>query len=319
MIAGVGADAVPASTVLVRPARPADDLAEVALLASVGRGREDGPDASRCIAVVPGPPEFVIGRAAWWQHRPGKFRVELLVAPPWRRRGAGSRLLNTVADRSRNAGALTLQARSGTEDTQSLNFLLARGFVETMRMHSQVLRVADADLSGREVLLARLAGRGIVISSLEEELARREDCWGEFCRLFNAARQGWPDPDPGPLPALVPAQFRRRYQAAERQYRAGAAAGFLAVRGDRYVGFTGAVGTAVDPAYRRRGIATALKYLAVRSAREHGVTTLTSASGNAAMLRANERLGFRLTSTQVRLVATVGTAQKAGPPRRPPP
>jgi len=284
------------------------------LLASAGRGPEDSPSPGRCIAVVPGPPEFVIGYGGWWQVRPGKFRIELLVARPWRRRGAGSGLLDHVASRARDAGAVTLQARAGSGDVPSLGFLLARGFVETMRMHRQVLRVADAELGGHGRLLARLAGRGIVLAPLADELARRPDCWQEYCRLFNAARQGWPDPDPDPDPdpgpapvaALALAEFRRRYQTAEGQYRPGAAAGFLAVRAGRYVGFTGALGTGVDPAFRRQGIATALKYRAVLSAREHGVATLSSSTGNAAMLRANERLGFRLTSTEVRLVRTVG-------------
>jgi len=302
----VGADEIPADDVLVHPARAADHRTMAALLASAGRAPEDAPSPSRCVAVVPGPPEAVIGYGAWWQLRPGKFRTELLVAPPWRRRGAGSRLLGHVAGRARDAGAVTLQARAGSEDAQSLGFLRARGFAETMRMHRQVLRVADADLRGQEHLVARLAGRGIVLTSLEDELARRQDCWEEFCRLFNAARQGWPDPDPGPVAALAPADFRRRYHTAEGDYQPGEAAGFLAVRGDRYVGFTGALGTAVDPAFRRQGIATALKYLAVLSAREHGVAKLSGSSGNAAMLRANERLGFRLTSTEVRLVRTLG-------------
>jgi len=312
MIAGVGAGEIPAGAVVVCPARAADHLAVALLIASAGRGPEDAPSPGRCIAVVPGPPEFVIGYGAWWQLRPGKFRIELLVAPPWRRRGAGSRLLGYVASRARDAGAVTLQARAGSDDAQSLGFLLDRGFVETMRMHRQVLEVADADLSGQEQLVARLAGRGIVLASLEDELARRQDCWLEYCRLFNAARQGWPDPDPGPGPraALAPAEFRRRYQAAEQQYRPGAAAGFLAMRADRYVGLTGALGTAVDPAFRRQGIATVLKYRAVLSAREHGVATLSTSSGNVAMLRANERLGFRLTSTEVRLVRTFGALEQ---------
>ena len=312
MIAGVGADEVLAGAVLVRPARPADRLAVAFLLASAGRGPEDSPSPGRCIAVVPGPPGFVIGYGGWWQVRPGKFRIELLVARPWRRRGAGSGLLDHVASRARDAGAVTLQARAGSRDAPSLGFLLARGFVETMRMHRQVLQVADADLSGHGRLVAWLAERGIVLAPLADELARRPDCWQEYCRLFNAARQGWPDPDPdpdpgpGPVAALALAEFRRRYQTAEGQYRPGAAAGFLAVRAGRYVGFTGALGTGVDPAFRRQGIATALKYRAVLSAREHEVATLSSSTGNAAMLRANERLGFRLTSTEVRLVRTVG-------------
>ena len=249
----------------------------------------------------------VIGYGAWWQVRPGKFRMDLLVAPQWRRKGAGSGLLGYVAGRAREAGAATLQARVDVGQAQSLGFLLARGFAETMRMHRQVLQVADASLAGHEHLVARLAGRGIVIASLEHELARRTDCWEEYCRLFNAAREGWPDPDPGP-PAgapLAPPEFRRRYRAAAVEHRVGAAESFLAAEEDRYVGFTGALGTAVDPAFRGQGIATALKLRAVSSARDFGLVTLHTSSGNPAMLRINQRLGFRSVSTEIRLVRTL--------------
>ena len=126
--------------------------------------------------------------------------MDLLVASQRRRKGAGSGLLGYLAGRAREAGAATLQARADGGQAQSLGFLLARGFVETMRMYRQVLRVADASLAGYEHVVAQLAGRGIVIASLEHELTRRTDCWQEYCRLFNAAREGWPDPDPGPPP-----------------------------------------------------------------------------------------------------------------------
>jgi mycothiol synthase len=293
---------------LVRVAGPADQPGVAALLASAGRRPAGAPQPpGLCVAAAAGPPEFVIGYGAWWQVRPGKFRMDLLVASQWRGKGVGSGLLGYLAGRARAAGAATLQARVDVGQTQPLGFLLARGFVETMRMHRQVLQVADARLTVHEHLVAQLAGRGIVIASLEHELARRADCWQEYCRLFHAAREGWPDPDPGPGPVapLTPPAFRRRYRAAEVEHRVGAAEAFLAVAEDRYVGFTGAMGTAVDPAFRGQGIATALKLRAVSSARDHGLVTLHTSSGNPAMLRINEQLGFRRVSTEIRLVRTL--------------
>ena len=85
----------------------------------------------------------------------------------------------------------------------------------------------------------------------------------------------------------------------------GAAEAFLAVRDGRYVGFTGALGTAVDPAFRGQGIATALKLRAVSYARDHGLVTLHTSSGNPVMLRINEQLGFQPVSTEIRLVKTL--------------
>ena len=280
------------------------------MLASAGRRPPDAPrPPGLCVAAAASPPELVIGYGAWWQVRPGKFRMDLLVASQWRCKGVGSGLLGYVADRARAAGAATLQARVDVGQAQPLAFLLARGFVETMRMHRQVLQVADARLTAHEHLVTQLARRGIVIVSLEHELARRTDSWEEYCRLYNAAREGWPDPDPGPGPGpvapLTPSAFRRMYRAAEVEHRVGPAESFLAVQDDRYVGFTGAMGTAVDPAFRAQGIATALKLRAVSSARDHGLVTLYTSSGNPAMLRINEQLGFRRVSTEIRLVRTL--------------
>ena len=74
------------------------------------------------------------------------------------------------------------------------------------------------------------------------------------------------------------------------------------------VGFTGLgrdarpIGTAVLPAFRNRGIATALKRRVIDWARRNGVITLWTSSGNPAMIRINERLGFERVSTEVRLV-----------------
>jgi GNAT superfamily N-acetyltransferase len=292
--------------VLVRPLSPEDQPALAALFASAG-GRPVGAAAPHdcCVAVVAGPPERLVGFGSWWHVRLDKFRMDLLVAPNSRRRGVGTQLLGHVVRKARIAGALTLQARAESDDQESLEFLVARGFVETMRMHRQVLHVAGAELTPHADLVARLAERGIVIAPLEFELARGEACWEEFCRLHNAAREGWPDPDPGPVTPRTPSELRRRHQAAAEEHRVGAEECFLAVRGDRYVGFTGALGTAVDPAFRGQGIATALKLRAVISARDHGVATLHTSTGNPAMLLVNQRLGFILVSTEVRMVRTL--------------
>jgi len=276
------------------------------LFASAGRQPANAISHSGCcVAVVAGPPESVIGFGAWWRSRLDKFRMDLLVAQDARRRGVGTCVLNEVVAGARGAGAATLQARAGSEHQESLEFLLARNFVETMRMHVQVLSVAQANLKPYAHVPAMLAERGIVLASLPRELSRGEACWEEYARVFNAAREGWPDPDPGPVTPLTPAEFRRKHLASELEHGVGADECLLAVRGTRYVGFTGAVGTGVDPGYRRQGIATALKFQAVVAARERGVTTMQTSTGNPGMLRINERFGFSIVSTEVRLVRTI--------------
>jgi len=300
--------------VLVRPFRPADHSAVAGLFAGAGR-QPASPVFPRgcCVAVAGGQAERVIGFGSWWHVRLDKFRMDLLVAPEARRQGAGTLLLDHLLSAGRDAGAATVQARVASEDQEPLDFLLARGFVETMRMHRQLLQVAEANLAEYAHLPARLAERGIVLASLTHEVARGKSFWEEFCQLYNTARDGWPDPDPDPNPRtpLTPAEIRRRHQAAAKEHGIGAEQCFLAVYADRYVGFTGALGTAVDPAFRQQGIATALKLRAVISARDHGLATLDTSTGNPAMLRANERLGYRVVSTEIRLVKTLQAPRHA--------
>jgi len=294
--------------VLVRPFSPRDHSALAALLASAGMHPMDMVSSRDCCVATLGAPERVIGYRAWWHVRLDKFRMDLLVAEEWRRQSVGTHLLSHVVSQARAAGAVTLQARVDGGNQESLAFLVARGFAETMRMHTLVLDVAEVDLAAHEHILTGLAKQGVVVTSLEQELTRGDVFWTEFCPLYNAAREGWPDPDPGPETPRTPAELRDRHYTAAQEHRVGIEQCFLAACGDRYVGFTGALGTAVHPAFRGRGIATALKLRAIMSARDHGIPTLDTSTGNPAMLRANERLGFRLVSTEVRLVRTLQAA-----------
>src|SRR5262249_20807618 len=150
----------------------------------------------------------------------------------------------------------------------------------------------------------RLAAGGIVLTTLAKERGRTGDaCWARLCDLHNEAREGWPDPDPGPGPGQeelhTPEEIRRRYHLHRQGWPQLC---FLAAHGEKYVGFVGPLGTGVRPALRGRGIATALKVREVAAAQERGVSTLEGATGNLAMLKVNERLGYQRTSTEVRLV-----------------
>jgi GNAT superfamily N-acetyltransferase len=263
-----------------------------------------GPTGPRRYIAVTGAAERIVGYGGLWQVRPGKFRVDLVVAPDHRRCGIGSGLLDRLTAEARAVGAMTVQARADSGRAQSLAFLQHRGFSETMRMHHLVLDVANADLRPFDGIEHRLAADGIVLTTVAEEQGRRGDaCWADLCDLHNAAREGWPDPDPGPGSGpeeqFTPEEIRRRYHLHQRGWPG---LGFLAVHSGKYVGFVGPLGTAVRPALRGRGIATALKVREVAAARERGVLTLDGATGNPAMLKVNERLGYQRTNTEIRLV-----------------
>jgi len=69
---------------------------------------------------------------------------------------------------------------------------------------------------------------------------------------------------------------------------------------DSHTGDSG--GTAVRPEYRGAGLATALEARCIQWAQENDVRSLAPASGNPAMVRVNEKFGFRRTDVEVRLV-----------------
>jgi GNAT superfamily N-acetyltransferase len=305
---------MPEHQVRIHPLARTHHKAAAALFAAAYPERADepagwaapsGPAVPRRYVAVSGV-EPIVGYGGLWPVRPGKFRIDLVVAQRHRRCGIGSRLLDRLTGDARAAGAVTVQARADSDRAQSLAFLQHRGFSETMRMHRLVLDVASADLRPFAGIERRLAADGIVLTTLAAERDRAGDaCWARLCDLHNAAREGWPDPDPDPGPGPGPEQphtpeeIRRLYHLHEQGWPELC---FLAVQGERYVGFVGPLGTAVRPALRGRGIATALKVREVAAARERGVLTLDGATGNPAMLKVNQRLGYRRTCTEVRLV-----------------
>jgi len=309
----------------IRPLRPADHEAVAVLFAAAYPERAGDlarwDDRVRRWVAADG--ARVVGYGSFWPVRDRRFRTDLTVAQEHRRRGTGGRLLSLLADAARAAGATTLQARTESDRPQVLAFLARRGFVETMRMHRLVLDVASATLEPYADVERRLAVEGIVLTTLEDEQHRiGEACWQRLCAAHHAATDGWPDPDPDPLadPPGQPtvAEFRRKYAEYARLLPEPEPC-ILAVRGEEVVGFADPIGTGVRPALRGRGIATAMKLRAIAGARERGVTTLYSTTGNPAMLTVNERLGYRRTTTEVRLVRRLDpqAARRTTPTARP--
>src|SRR5262249_56374644 len=139
-----------------------------------------------------------------------------------------------------------------------------------------------------------------------------EACWALLCDLHNAAREGWPDPDPdpGPPPPSTVEEIRRLLLLRNRHLLEPC---LLAVRDGVHVGFAGPLGTAVRPSLRGRGIATALKVRVISDARQRGESIMRSSSGNPAMLKVNQRLGYPLTTTEARLVRALTVSENPLP------
>jgi GNAT superfamily N-acetyltransferase len=215
-----------------------------------------------------------------------------------------------VLDEARHIGAATLQARAYDHAAEALAFLARREFVETMRMRWFALDLTTADMPSL-VAAARLAAApGVTIATVPAEQAVDPGFWNQLADLHDAAREGWPDPDPGgPVTPCQPAELRSMLIPSSEP----PVAFFVASCRDRFVGYSvviprDAAGeaqfalTAVHPGARGQGVATTLRAQCLVVARAAGYTAVRSASGNDTLIRMNARFGFRETYCEVRLV-----------------
>jgi GNAT superfamily N-acetyltransferase len=257
----------------------------------------------------------VVAYGWFWWVRLQKYRLDLIVAPSWRRRGIGGRLLQRMLDDMARRGAATVQARTDEEDLETLTFLWRYGFVETQRMYRLVLDVATANLTTWRGLEPQLVMQDISISTFAYERAHDPSAFHKLYDLHVAALPDWPDPDPDPNPptTIAFADYFRRFE----QGAIVPEGFFIAKRGDHYVGYSGllevaetpgrlySAGTAVHPAARRLGVATVLKVHTIAYAQQHHCSILVANTASMPMLALNLRLGFRRERADVRLVRIV--------------
>jgi GNAT superfamily N-acetyltransferase len=221
--------------------------------------------------------------------------------------GSGA-LLDTVLGALAGVGAATVQARTGDDDLPSLAFLQARRFVEIHRVREMWMDRRAPDLPSVADLPARLEAEGVRFVAFAEA-AERPGFWAEMTALQNDVLRDWPDPDPHPdPPPLTEDEVRRFFDWLIPD------ASILALVDGRIVGYTGLGGgesvagliesgpTAVLTDFRGRGLATALKVLAVREARRRGFTQALARSASPPMIRVSEKVGFMPDRAEVRLL-----------------
>lgn len=234
---------------------------------------------------------------------PGTFNISIVVAPAHRDRGCGRELWELARRRLKLLDWRRLTASVAADQQAARDWLERLGFACVHEDRFFRLRLADyqrpADYDER---LARVADQGIElvylgdIDDLDEQTKRRKlwDIWSS-CEA---------DVPHGMEYERMPYEHWNR-MVDNPVYDLD---GMLVARdGDDFVGVTGLIYpggralpgfviiTGVRPAYRRRGIATALKYRDMDGAAQRGVAELITgnAVGNEGVLRINLRLGFQ--------------------------
>lgn len=248
----------------------------------------------------------VVGVAAALQfagmYHPDRYHAEVMVRPAAGRRGVGTRLAGVLEAHLRGRGAREVLAGAYEDQPHALAFLTRRGFMEAMRFYDNVLDLRDFDLgawAGFELLPpgVRILSLAQLQAQVGAEAARRA-----YFEGFQEPRLDVPRT--GDATALTFEDFVRRFDNPsvflDGLLLAVTDAGEVVALSELWradgnparlnIGLTG-----TRRAWRRRGLALALKLAGIRVALAAGVQELWTgnATTNVPMLAINDRLGFR--------------------------
>jgi RimJ/RimL family protein N-acetyltransferase len=231
-----------------------------------------------------------------WTPPAGRYWCVIRVRPEHQRQGIGGQLYARVLADLTRLGATALQLEAHEHSAALVAPLERRGFRELLRSWPFTLEVRGCDLSHFHGASDRLAG--LEITTLAQEQAG-DPAWLPKLYALHTALAG-DVPIPGyPLPAPPLAWFAEHVGSLPEAF-------FIVRDGERYVaecymhasqhepGILHQGVTAVDRAYRGRGIALALKLKTIEFAQRHGYTAIHTGveSNNPSMLAINARLGF---------------------------
>ncbi len=235
-----------------------------------------------------------------WAFHPRRFLVEVMVILEARRQGVGSALYERLNTETDAYHPIALRAYYRESWPGSASFVEKRGFVEQDRRFESRLDVTAFDFGPWEQA-RQIANPDIRIHTLAE-LRETVPDWDR--RLWEMESEAFVDvPTPEPLtpapldvyqsevlrsPNLLPQAFFVAVHEPSGEW-VGSSALWKRDDGDLNTGFTG-----VRRAWRRKGIALALKLKAIEYAHSVGCTQIytDNAIANRPMLSINEALGY---------------------------
>jgi GNAT superfamily N-acetyltransferase len=241
-----------------------------------------------------------------WSFHPCKYYCNVQVHPEFQNQGIGTTLYNQIVGDLTHRDPESLESATREDKTIARGFLERRGFTVASRTPNSELDPALFDPAEFVDVVERVRSEGIAIRNFADLDATYPD---HLRRLYDLELETMQDvPWHNDFTAMPFEQYVKSYQDNPDLLPRGY---LVALDGDRYVGLTQLWGsdasdaiiytgfTAVARAYRRQGIATALKALAIGYAK-----ILTTSEGRPPVIRTsneetnpmfqlNLRLGFR--------------------------
>ncbi len=253
----------------------------------------------RYLAFLDGEPvALATYRQMLWMYHPRKFRISVNVLPEHRRQGIGTALYQHLLQELIPHDPIELMAVTREDYEESVRFLQHRGFQEVQRQWESILEVASFDPTPFAGVAEKVAAQGIQIRTVRE-LESDPERDRKLYELEAALDEDVPSPEPSTMPEF------EEWQKVWDDPSLLPDGWFVAVHGDQYVGMSALWGsqasrdlytglTGVRRAYRRKGIATAMKLRAIAYAQATGAPRIRTWNevNNQGMLSINERLGF---------------------------
>jgi GNAT superfamily N-acetyltransferase len=235
-------------------------------------------------------------------YHPRKFAINIFVDPNLHHQGIGNAVYQKLTAHLKDLDALTVWIQAKEDLPEQVGFFQRRGFREIMRVWESRLPVSSVSIEQFAPYPARVARRGISISTLAEERAVDPDATKKLHEVVQSIAEDIPQPAPYTRVSYD------QWEAFELKNPSLLAdAYFIAKDADRYVGlsvvwksdtepkslYQGNTGVIRD--YRGKGVAVALKLKVIEYARKHGYEKIKTwnASNNAPMLAVNTKLGFK--------------------------
>lgn len=237
------------------------------------------------------------GRDSWMEA--GRFWLSVIVDAAWRRQGAGSRLFEDALQFVQEQDATLLETEVRDHLPASVRFAEQHGFTIDRHLYESTLDVTTFDERLFAGAIEAVEAQGIRFCTL----ADMGDTLEAQRNLYEINRRYALD-IPGREQTFAPFERFRKQVFAANWYRPDGQ--IVALDDDRWVGMA-AVGyfeelnfminmiTGVEPSYRGRGIAFALKLLTIRCACRYKAAYIrtNNDSANAPILAINRKLGYQ--------------------------